>query len=101
MSDKTLLHYADKPMVFDRARVYMQDEPHQFHKPKGLWVSVAGEDDWEAWCRAEEFRLTQLQCVHRVTLSPAANILWIADADALEQFHAVYSVGTEFEEGMR
>ncbi|AIY32561.1 hypothetical protein PBI_MIAZEAL_209 [Mycobacterium phage MiaZeal] len=35
--------YAAAPITLDRSRIYTQAVDH---KPEGLWVSVAGEDDW-------------------------------------------------------
>ncbi len=25
------------------------------YKPKGLWVSVDGEDDWKSWCEENDY----------------------------------------------
>jgi hypothetical protein len=93
--NKELLHYATGPVVFDRTRTYTQEEPLWFCKPKGLWVSVAGEDDWAAWCEAESYDLGPV--VHRVVLRPTARVCWICDPDGLDGFHAAYAVETDEE----
>jgi len=37
-------------------------------KPKGLWVSCDGDDDWEAWCKAENFNIGKYHFRQTVTL---------------------------------
>ena len=49
-----LLHYSSKPIT----AVYSVSqgpglEHHRYDKPRGLWLSVEGEDDWRSWCEAE------------------------------------------------
>jgi hypothetical protein len=95
MSELELRHYASKPFVFDRDRVYEQKKPHGFGKPVGFWVSVAGADDWAAWCESEGYGIGGFE--HRVTLDPGANVLVIDTPSDIEAFHEKYSVETEFE----
>lgn len=59
-------------------------------KPRGLWVSVDGPDDWPSWCASEQFRDTDSQNRFRVTLADDANILVIATAAELDAFDAEY-----------
>lgn len=76
-----LLHYTAEPLVFVRgSRDYGQGLAC---KPVGFWVSVQGEDDWESWCRSEEFRLNRLACVSEVSLTDTANLLILGDEDAV------------------
>jgi hypothetical protein len=97
--DDTLLHYADQPVTLDRSLSYPQ-ENLRGGKPHGLWVSVQGEDDWETWCRAEEFCLGSLQHVHRVVLRETADVLWLRTPQAVEAFHQEWSYETESERRM-
>lgn len=101
MSDVTLLHYHQEPVELDRSRVYEQDRNHwRAGKPHGLWVSVQGEDDWEAWCQGEEWDLASLAHVHRVTLRPSSDVLWLSTAEKLDAFHAEWSYEDDFERRM-
>jgi hypothetical protein len=90
MSD--LFHYREHATELDRTRTYRQGSRRtgQFAKPEGLWVSVHGEDDWPAWCSAEEFALHELTVAHRVTLTDNANILTLETPEALGDFTAEY-----------
>jgi hypothetical protein len=91
MSD--LMHYTSEPVTLDSARIYEQDEPTTFGKPRGLWVSVAGEDDWPAWVRGNmpNIRLTH---AYRVTLADDAKTHAIANDVDLDRFTATYAVET-------
>ncbi|QDM58016.1 hypothetical protein SEA_DALLAS_199 [Mycobacterium phage Dallas] len=80
--------YAAAPITLDRSRIYTQAVDH---KPEGLWVSVAGEDDWPTWCRGEEFSFDNLTVCHRVTLVPGANILHLKSPMDIDAFHYLYA----------
>jgi len=90
-----LIHYDSQPIVFDHSRIYDQEEPRWYGKPEGFWVSVAGEDDWLAWCQDNAFSPEDLACPHEVTLRPGANLLHISSPEGMEEFHAAYSVPEE------
>ena len=92
-----LTHYTEHPITFDRSRAYAQGEPRTFGKPRGLWVSVDGEDDWPHWCEAEEFHLGGLSCAYRVVLRPSADVLHLSGEQELDAFHARYAIQTEHE----
>ena len=84
----TLRHYASDAVELDRSRVYEQGiDPN---KPVGLWLSVAGEDDWPSWCRGEQWGLESLEVEHRVTLDPGARILAIEESRDFDTFNAAY-----------
>lgn len=85
-----LLHYAEKPTTLDM-RNYEQAASRYWMKPRGLWVSVEGEDDWPTWCRSEQFRLAALDNVHEVVLKPDAHVLTISSKDELIAFTNEYS----------
>jgi hypothetical protein len=90
-----LLKYSDHPIDFDSDITYLQESPHTFLKPKGFWVSVQGEDDWEWWCRKEEFGVERLRVVHEVTLRPLHDVLVIDNLSNFDHFHARYRVETD------
>lgn len=92
LHELVLEHYTGEPLVFDRDRVYDQREPRGFGKPVGFWVSVAGEDDWPAWCRSEEFCVGNLANCSRITLAEDANILLVSSPGALDEFHREFSI---------
>lgn len=81
LSSLKLSHFGDKAITEIEAR-----DPHgPFRaKPRGFWISVDDEDDWESWCLAEDFRKEQLAIRHRVTLAPDANILLLSVGELLE-----------------
>lgn len=83
-----LLHYSAEPFVFDPKHEYK--EPSYGFKPVGLWLSVAGEDDWKAWCEGEKFGLDRLKHASEVTLKPDANVLVIDTTDKLVAFDAKF-----------
>ena len=94
----SLIHYADRPVTFDRERAYDQGEPYSgYDKPVGLWVSVTGEDDWPSWCRGEEFGVDRLAVAHRVIVAPDANILTLTSTVGIDSLTARFAVQTEFD----
>jgi hypothetical protein len=62
-------------------------------KPKGLWVSVDGPDDWLSWCRQEHFAESTFKYRHVVTLFPEAHVLLLEDEDALDRFSKEFVQG--------
>lgn len=91
LTDLVLEHFTDQPMEFDR-RIYEQGKPLGYMKPNGFWVSVAGPDDWPAWCRREEFRVDTLEHRSVVVLADDANILHISTPEQLDEFHLKFCV---------
>lgn len=82
-----LLHYSEKPITFDRGFRYGEAG---FFKPPGFWVSVAGDDDWPAWCHATGNWIDSLTCAHLVTLRPTANVLHVATPGEFDAFQSEY-----------
>lgn len=72
---ETLLHYSREPLVTVRS-VEQGDQPDM--KPRGLWVSVLGEDDWQSWCESEGFA-TETFKQTEITLAPDAKILRLSE----------------------
>lgn len=84
-----LLHYSAEPFTFDPTRAY---PPTEHFKPTGLWLSVEGDDDWRAWCEAEDFNLPSLKHISQVTLKPDHNVLVVDTLEALDAFNARFGV---------
>jgi hypothetical protein len=59
-------------------------------KPNGFWVSVDGDDDWESWCKDNNFGLGRLSYRHEVILAKDANVLVLTSADEVRCFHKEY-----------
>ena len=72
------------------------DNQHAFAKPRGLWVSVKGENDWPSWCRAEEFRLDDLAFAQEIRLALGAQIIRLKNAADIDFFTAQYGRQTRF-----
>lgn len=83
-----LLHYTSKPFQFDAAKQYKDDE---HWKPRGLWLSVKGEQDWREWCESESFG--DLSHASEVALKPGANVLLIDTVAKLDAFNTLYGNG--------
>jgi hypothetical protein len=63
-----------------------QKSTRPYGKPRGLWVSVDGDDDWAWWCDAEQFcDLSQL-LRYEVVLAPDANLLLLDSVEAVLSF---------------
>lgn len=94
--DLTLRHYArNENFRYDSNRYYSQKDSRG-DKPRGLWVSVLGEDDWYSWCRDEDFCVDSLDNEYEVTLTSDASILLLTTADAVRRFTSEYSYMPEW-----
>lgn len=71
---EVLWHYSREPFALER-RTYEQDDPREYGKPHGFWISVEGNDDWPSWCEGEQFRLETLAYRSPVSFTDKANIL--------------------------
>lgn len=83
-----LLHYTPKPFVGPILSL-SQDwstKLSSYRKPKGLWVSVEGEDDWPSWCRSGSYNVTGLACVSEVVLAADHTVLITAFPTDLHPF---------------
>lgn len=88
--NRALSHFSTDPVL----SVYsvpqrQQDSDYKscFEKPKGLWISVDGENDWAEWCE-NNFDLAPLR--HRVYLAEPSKVLWIETCGALIDFRCEY-----------
>lgn len=86
-------HYRNAPILFEEGRQYQQ-KVAPFGKPMGLWISVAGEDDWPAWCHSEEFAPERLIARHRLDLD-LSRILVLSTPGEIDDFDTRY--GREIE----
>jgi hypothetical protein len=68
-------------------------------KPRGLWVTVPGEDDWPSWCRSEDFRTDHITHATEVILRHDANLLHLSSSEGLRVFHNKYSRMPTYAEG--
>jgi hypothetical protein len=93
-----LIHYSDAPL----ASVYSVEQSgdrydwHGGRKPVGLWVSVDGDDDWRAWCKAENFRDVDSQCATHIVLTPKHRVLIVDSGSAMLDFNRQYGVERDY-----
>ena len=85
----TLYHYRARKMnlVIESAR---QTGSH-WCKPSGIWLTPDSDDNWEWFCRAEDFQTNRLKVRFEIKLKPEAKIIWIKNKAALESFELLYS----------
>ncbi len=82
-------HYSKTPLSNVRRMEQPEwDEFNSFLKPRGLWISVDGPDDWPAWCESEEFSIGSIRYV--VELSDSPKPLWLRSAGELDRFTRTY-----------
>lgn len=83
-----LIHFSDTHLasIHDVEQTPLEKDPRPF-KPRGLWVSVEGNDDgWKAWCEGEQFSLPQLARQTEIILAKDANILWLKTSEEIDAF---------------
>jgi len=82
-----LVHYSAKPLGLP-LRPIDPERKVGLGKPPGFWVSVDGNGDgWKEWCESEDWGMGTLKFAHEIELAPAANVLKIEGAAALDEFH--------------
>jgi hypothetical protein len=82
-----LSHFTDEPLHAVRSveqKFEREDYRSCFDKPKGLWVSVDGSDDWASWCESESFGLGKLR--YSVVLVNDPRVLILDGESALYNF---------------
>ena len=86
------IHYTGGNMdTLDLNRSYAQNKGKlAFNSPNGLWLSIAGINDWEQYCRKNNCRLDALQYEFQVLLKPQARILILHNNASLEGFIKEY-----------
>lgn len=83
----SLSHYSKINVLAPRS---VAQDNGRADKPRGLWVSVDGEDDWPSWATAEEWDIGEHRFV--VTLAEEANLLLITSPDELLSFDAEFGI---------
>lgn len=76
MTLPALYHYSAKPLTgcFPvKQTIADRDDWNFFYKPAGLWLSV--EDEWEKWCRDNNFSLHRLTHKAKVIIGAGADHL--------------------------
>jgi hypothetical protein len=87
MFNRRLFHYSTKPLK----SIYSVPQANIVgDKPRGLWISCAGEDDWQSWCTTGGFRLYTLAVVTEVLLTSNNNILFLETFEDIITFTAEY-----------
>ena len=82
-----LLHYSKDPLPANLCDMLQDVGP----KPRGLWVSVEGEDDWKSWCIRERFWLVNLTTETEIKLLPDAKIIHLSCAGDIDDFGDKYT----------
>lgn len=86
-----LLHYTRDPLA--RVRSVEQPEPDTFSaygKPRGLWVSIEGEDDWKDWCENEHYQEGPFH-TYEIVLREDARILRTDPFAIPHTFRSIYN----------
>lgn len=82
----TLMHYSAKPLLLCLLENRKQEEIQGCTpSPRGLWVSVPGEQDWPAWCRSERFATDSFVHASEVILKPDAKVLVLSSPDEIHR----------------
>lgn len=63
-----------------------------FGKPRGLWVSVEGDQDWREFCLSENFGSPEKWTEYDVILNRDAKVLWLRSATGLDEFTRRYGI---------
>ena len=93
MKHPPLSHYCAEPLGELRPIVQVRPPHMSFSfKPRGLWLSVDGEDDWAAWCRGEGYGLDRLALRYSIVLKAPERVLWLNTAPAVLEFQERYGV---------
>ena len=87
--DRRLIHYSTTPLT-EVYSITQDGYGSGSYKPRGLWVSASGEDDWPAWCHSENFGVERLQNPVEVVLRPDAKILRISTPEGIDAFEREY-----------
>lgn len=84
-----LIHYSAQPLRKATSIPLCKQQDH--FKPKGLWVSVEGPDDWKSWCEAESFSPGNLRYEQQIVLSETANIRRLSNALEIDELTERYA----------
>jgi hypothetical protein len=85
-----LSHFSSHPLgeIRSVAQGWKGEHRSCYAKPKGLWVSVDGEQDWKEWCEAESFGIGSIR--YRVHLVDEPRLLILPTPLDLDVFTERY-----------
>jgi hypothetical protein len=83
-----LSHFSKKPVgeIRSASQGWKDDYRSCYEKPKGLWVSVDGEDDWHSWCSGNMPGWLEDVTRYQVHLAEQAHVLLISDIAGMYLF---------------
>lgn len=85
-----LAHYSGSPID---GQLRMPDASSTgFNKPRAVWVSVDGDDDWPAWCISEEWGVESLAYRYVVKINPAARMVHLQSDAEVRAFDATFGL---------
>jgi hypothetical protein len=86
------IHYTSENIhTLDLNRAYAQTaENLALHTPNGLWLSIAGINDWEQYCLKNNYRLDKLKSEFQILFKPAAKIFILHNKTVFENFIKKY-----------
>ena len=89
-----LIHFGREKL--SKVRSVTQDQDPAY-KPRGLWVSVEGENShgWKDWCEAEDWGQSNLVQETEIVLAQNAKVLRLSSATELDDFTNQYGVGSD------
>src|ERR1700677_27694 len=90
MLSMRLIHYSADPLTEVRS-VDLKERGAGAYKPRGLWVSVEGDDDWLNWCKSESYGAPE-KFAHatEVLLRESANVLRLTTPLEIDDFTRLF-----------
>lgn len=89
-----LEHYGSEHLAGVRDASQAFHEPgarrSEYDKPRGLWVSVKGEDDWPSWCLSEMPHWMTSRARTKITLAADANVLLLTGEGDIDRLTVQY-----------
>lgn len=88
-----LSHYTAKPIDALRPieQPSMEAGEGSPYKPRGLWLSVDGDEDWRSWCEGNDFALDTFKHHYRVHLRSDCNVLRLTSESDILDFTDKYN----------
>ena len=93
MTNLLLSHFSKGPLSEIRSTEQCSqvgDFESPYEKPKGLWVSVDGDDDWPAWCSSEMPEWMIDVARYRIYLTESPRVLLLSDLGLMTDFQAEF-----------
>ena len=92
-----LIHYSSQKIDQLEKREYSQKDIEFQAKPRGLWISVEGENlgyNWKEWCEIADFRIECLVFSYKIILKEDSNILHLKTEEDILEFTKKYRLKT-------